>query len=85
MIEEQTDRLSREEPRLERLSAAEIEGPNLTSREESLAVLAARVSDVLDSRRALRAEWERHLRQHGPERDPFVRAGVEQAMGRRLA
>ncbi len=56
---------------IEPLTQDEIEG-GLTTREQSLALVAERVAVAIDSREAVRQEWARHERQHGPTQDEHV-------------
>lgn len=65
---------------LEPLTAEELAAP--TERDCSLAIVAAAVGDVLEARRRLRAAWDRHCREHGPETDPTALEAVRDALGR---
>lgn len=65
---------------LERLTVEELEHP--FARDRSLAIVAAAVCDVLETRVRLRAAWDRHSRLHGPEIDPTALEAVRDALGR---
>lgn len=67
----------------ESLTQDEIDHP--TPRDQSLAVVAAAVSDVLEARQQLRDTWSRHLREHGPVADRLALEAVETALGLRRA
>lgn len=66
---------------IEPLTAEELEHP--TPRDRSLAIVAAAVGDALEARERVRVVWARHVREHGPERDPAACEAVGDVLGAR--